>query len=260
MKNFVFAVLVLTALFYDCKNEDEDYSELIIGKWVNTHVNDEPIQTDASFVSEFRADLVEMYAAGVVLNQNNKTWSESEDYKYRIEGKKIIIDGTDILEDEFHMEFEIISLDENYLKYSISKFSINGVEFPNENTYTDKKVKDDHKPKFAGVWYGKCVTEGTLDTKYHYWEYFPDGSFNYYYQNELNSWIRKSDNDGGYFLYDNLFASNFSNDLVSGGTGKSFECWIFEIIGNNMTWTGLREGGKVVKYEMTKVSAPPVVD
>lgn len=260
MKNLMFAVLVLTALFYGCKNENEEYSELIIGKWVNTHVNDEPIQTNSSFVSEFRTDLVEMYATGIVLDQNNKTWSENENYKYRIEGKKIIIDGTDVLEDEYHMEFEIISLDENYFKYSITKFLINGVEYPNENTYTDKKVKNNHKPKFVGVWYGKCITEGTLDTKYHYWEYFTDGSYNYYYQNELDSWIKKSDNDGGYYLYDNLFASNFTNDLVSGGKGKSFECWTFEIIGNNMTWIGLRESGKVITYQMTKVSAPPVVN
>lgn len=260
MKNFVFAVLILTALFFGCKNEDDGYPELIIGTWVNTQVNDEPIQTNASFVSEYRADLVQMYASGVVLNQSNKIWSECDDYKYRIEGKKLIIDGTDILENEYHLEFEILSLDEDYLKYSISKYLVNGVDYPDENTYTDKKVKDDHKSKFVGIWYGKCITEGSSDTKYHYWDYFANGSYNYYYQNELNNWVRKADNDGGYYLYDNFFASNFSNDLVSGGTGKSFECWNFEIIGNEMTWTGLREGGKVIKYQMTKVSAPPVVD
>ena len=95
------------------------------------------------------------------------------------------------------------------------------------------------------------------DTKYHYWEYFPDGSFNYYYQDGEDRWIRKSDNEGGYFLYGNLLVTNYTNDILSGGTGKAFECWNFKVSGEKMTWTGLRDGNTTTTYQMVKVGSAP---
>jgi len=259
MKKLMIAGLLFSIFFTGCKDEEKNYPELILGTWVNTHVNDEPILTDASFVSDFRSNLVEMYAAGVIMDDNNKTWSENENYSYKIEGNTIIIDGTDILENNYHMEFEILLLNESYLKYSVRKFTVNNVEYPDSKIYTNKNITTDYSEKFIGVWYGKCTTAGTSDTKFHYWEYFADGRFNYYYQNEAGSWIKKSDNDGGYFLYENLLATNYTNDLISGGTGKAYECWNFEIEGNNMTWTGLRGNNHLVTYQMAKVQSAPVV-
>jgi hypothetical protein len=235
------------------------YSELVIGKWINTLVNSDPILTDASFVMELRSDNIQLYATGFQLDDSNKTWKENYNYTYSINGDILIIDGTDVLNKTYHMEFKILTLDQSTLTYSVAAFLINGVAYPNSNMYTCKRSTDDFSEKFTGVWFGKCTSEGTSDLNYHYWEYFKDSTYNYYYQDSNNNWIRKSDNEGRYFLYGNLFTSNYSNDLISGGTGLAFECWTFSIDGNMMTWTGLRENGKIVTYEMEKVANPPFV-
>lgn len=259
MKKFVFAGVLILLLFCSCKDEETDYAELIVGKWGNTLVNYEPILTDASFICEYRSDMVQLYANGFKLDDINKTWMENDNYEYDVEDKNIIIDGTDVLDHSYHMEFEILLIDENYLTYSVKKFFIDDVDYPDSNIYTCKKVKNDYSEQFTGVWYGKCTTAGTSDTKFHYWEYFADGSFNYYYLDDAEKWIKKSDNEGGYFLYGTLLATNYTNDLVSGGNGKAYECWNIEINGNNMTWTGLRENNHVVTYQMVRVESAPTV-
>lgn len=120
-----------------------------------------------------------------------------------------------------------------------------------------EKVTNDNSAAFTGVWYGRCTTEGAADSTYHYWEYLADGRYYYYYQDEHNNWIKKADNQGRYYLYGTFMASNYSNDLLTGGTGQVFECWNVAIDGNNMEWTGLRANNITLTYVMDKVQSPP---
>ena len=53
-------------------------------------------------------------------------------------------------------------------------------------------------------------------------------------------------------------ASNYTNDLITGGTGKAFECWNISIQGSTMTWNGLRENGLIASFRMEKVAGPPL--
>lgn len=257
MKKLLFLGILLSVLCAGCEKDEVDYAGLLLGTWVNTQVNSVPVLTDASWVMELRADGIEFYAEGHQIDEDNKTWEENDQYNYSIEGKTLLIDGTDMLDRIFHMEFVIQSVNQTTLIYSVKYFSIDDVEYPDSKVYTCRKATADYSNQFTGIWYGHCITPGTSDTGYHYWEYFEDGSFNYYYQDEEQNWIRKSDNEGGYFLYGNLFVSNYSNDLISGGTGKAYECWHIEIIGDNMIWTGLRTGNQTITYLMEKVASPP---
>jgi hypothetical protein len=261
MKNFkIFTFLnMLIILLAGCeKDETTDYSKLVPGIWVNTLVNGQPVLTDATYVIELKTDNTEMYAIGFQLDENNFRWEENDSYTYTMNEDVIAINGTDVLGKSYYMEFKILSVDENTLKYSVPVFSIDGESFPNPNTYTCSKVSNDLSSQFTGVWYGRNTTAGTADSLYHYWEYFADGTYNYYYQDTAGSWIKKIDNDGHYFLYGDFMATNYTNDLISGDTGKAFECWNFTTDGSNMTWTGLRANNIVVTYEMEKVTAPPV--
>jgi hypothetical protein len=259
MKKRLLAGIILPLLFFSCKKEAEtNYATLILGKWVNTQVNNETILTDASFTFEFRSDNVQPYATGYVLDENNKTWLENNDYTYSVNGNMIIIDGMNKFGNRFHMEFEILSVDQQTLSYSVSKFMIDNVEYPDPKTYTSKKVTADLSPQFVGTWYGKSTTPGTSDVGYHYWEYFTNGHYNYYYQDDLGNWLNKPDNEGIYFLYGDLMASNYTNDLISGEKGKAYECWNFTIEGDTMFWTGLRENGLITSFRMEKVTGPPV--
>jgi len=258
-----FLLLLLCLLPIACSEEDvpveASLTKLLIGKWVNTTANNNSILTDASFVMEFRTDYVEMYATGFKLDENNKTWMENSDYTYSLNNDVISIDGKDILGKVYHLELKIVSLNDSVFKYYDSKVIIDGVDYTNPIEYTCKRITRDYSSQFVGVWYGKCTSDNNNDTTYHYWEYFEDGSYNYYYHDENNKWIKKTDNEGKYFLYQNLFVSNYSNDINNGIVGKAYECWQFSISGDKMIWTGLRANNKTVTYEMTRVASPPQV-
>ncbi len=258
--NLLFTLALIAILFGGCaKDDDPSYQELLKGTWVNTLVNNQAVLTDATFMMEFKSDNTQLYASGFELDENNNSWRENNTYTYSINGSQIIIDGTDVLGNITHLVFEIQSLDQENLTYKIQTFTMNGEAFDDNKTYTCKRVTDDYGTEFTGVWYGRCTTEGTADSLYHYWEYFANGTYNYYYQDENSNWIMKSDNEGRYFLYGQLMASNYSNDLISGGTGLAFECWNFTLNEDKMVWTGLRENNVTITYEMEKVSSPPVI-
>lgn len=258
MKKILLTGFIISFLFWGCKKEDEiDYASLILGSWVSTDVDNESVLTDASFAIEFRSDKTETYASGFVLDENNKTWIENENYTYTVNGNKIIIDGSDEIGSNFHMEFDILSVDQYTLKYSVSKFLVDDVEYPDTKIYINKKVKEDLTSQFVGTWHGKTTTPGSTDNNYYYWDYFADGHFDFYFQDDEGNWVNKPDNEGKYFLYGDLMATNFTNNLLSGETGKAFECWNISIIGNTMFWSGLRENGLISSFQMEKVDSPP---
>ncbi len=256
----LFILPLIAILFSGCKKDkDPNYAELLQGIWVNTMVNGHEVLTDAGFVMEFRSDKTEMYATGVELDENNKSWQENSSFTYSVSGDMISITSTDEAVITTQMQFKIQSIENDIMTYIVPSFSVNGIVLPDLNTYTCKKVTNDYSDAFAGVWYGRCTTEGAADSLYHYWEYFDDGSYNYYYQDENSNWIKKSDNAGRYFLYGQFMASNYSNDLLSGDIGLAYECWDFTLQGDKMVWTGLRENNMTITYEMEKVQSPPVV-
>lgn len=232
------------------------YAQLAIGKWVSTMVDNGPLLTDATFVMELRADKVEFYATGYRTDANNKSWIEEDTYTYSINDDIIVIDGTDVLHKVYHIEMKILTISATTMTYVTQVFKIDNTVYPQPGIYTMKKITEDYSGQFKGVWYGKCTTVSS-DTGYHYWEYLASGLYNYYYQDANGKWIKKSDNEGRYFLYGNLFASNYTNDLISGGTGRAYECWNFSIAGETMIWTGLRDNAKTVIYEMKKVASAP---
>ncbi|MDD3011677.1 MAG: hypothetical protein PHU97_10215 [Bacteroidales bacterium] len=260
MKNFnrwyLYALIAL--LFSGCTKDDEpDYADLIQGQWVNTLINGQTVLTDATFVMEFKSDHTELYASGFQWDENNKSWEENSSYTYSIKENLITIDGTDVLDDSYHMVFKILSLSQEVFTYSIPEFTLNGEEIADTQTYSCVRVENENHTEFPGVWYGHCITEGSADSLYHYWHYFADGTYDYYYQDGNSNWIKKTDNNGHYYLYGQLMASNYSHDLLLGGTGRAYECWNFTLDGNTMVWTGWRENGVTITYEMEKVASPP---
>jgi hypothetical protein len=259
MKKTLTSAILMLFILTACKKEESNYASLIIGGWINTEIDGKPVPTDDVFVIRFRSDQVESYAKGFQLDSVNRSWIENDKYSYVVSGDLIVIDGVSDPGNRFHMEFRIILLDGQTLTYSVSKFLIDGVEYPDPKTYTSQRITTDLRSLFTGTWYGRCTTQGASDTAYHYWNYSDNGHFDYYYRDTTGQWINKPDNHGAYFVYGNFFASNYTNDLFSGQQGQAFECWNFTISGDTMSWYGLRQNNQVAGFRMEKVPAPPVV-
>lgn len=260
MKRAYLTLLLIPLLLTGCINEEEiDYESLIKGKWINILVDYQPILTDAAFYCEYKSDKTQIYSIGYKTDENNKNWIENDGYTYSVKKNQITVDGPDKNGDVFHMVFEILLIDETYMTYKVKEFRINNKDFTDAKIYTCKRVTEDLSAKLKGIWYGKCTSAGSPDTEYHYWEYLSEGKYNYYFKDANGKWTKKSDNEGKYFLYGNMFVSTYTNDLITGGKGKTFECWNIEINGNTMKWNGLRDNSYIVTYEMEKVPKLPAI-
>ena len=260
MRKIIYYGLISLALLLGCNADENEYAELLVGKWLFTEMNGQAIMTDDASYIDYRANGVQVFANGYQLDENNKTWVESDKYNYKIIDHIITVEGADANGKQNYIEIEILSINDKPPTQKTKKYLIDNVDYIETDSYTYKRVSNDLSAQFAGVWYGHCTTPGTSDIGYHYWEYFSDWSYNYYYQNDQGKWIKKSDNEGRYFLYGNLFVSNYSNDIVTGGKGKTFECWNFTIEGNTMTWSAIRNNNAAESYQMTKVDNPPSIN
>jgi hypothetical protein len=236
-----------------------DYRQQVVGTWVNTHLNNQPLPTDSAFVMDLRASGVEMYAVGLQLDADNRAWRENDNYTYSVQGDVLAIDGKDTFGKTYHIKFRVDLSADTVMTMAVQAFAVDGTSYPNANTYTMHRVQATDADSLVGVWYGRCTSGNNSDAMPHYWAYAADGSYSYYYQDSAGVWLRKADNSGRYFLYGSLLATNWSNDLLTGGQGLAYECWRVEIAGRTMKWSGLRPGGKVVTYEMSRVDSPPAV-
>jgi len=261
MKNIFLWLAISSVLFVACsKTEQPDYESLLKGVWINTVVDQQQVETDNVFVMEFAGDK-EYYSAGMKISDSSKKWFDRQVYDFETEGKLIKIAGKDNSGNDMAMEFEIRTIDSLNLSYKVNSFKVNGTEYPDDKIYVCKKANQNLNESFVGTWYGISEYEGSTDLDYHYWDYFANGSYDYYYrQSPTADWIRKSDNEGKYYLHDNLLATNWTNDLISGSTGLAYECWYIEMTGNTMRWTAYRANGLVARYRMEKVSGPPTAN
>lgn len=253
-------LLVLISILAACNKTDDKQQELLRGTWINTHMNDDIVETNNKFVMEYDNE-TEYYSAGVVIDTVNKKWIDRKSYDFSLEGDRIIISGADVKENKTDLEFGIVSITGSELICRVNMFKINGVEQSDSKIYKFKKATGKYNEEITGTWYGKATYAGSADTDYHYWNYLPGGTYEYYYRDDPGSarWIKKTDNAGRYYLYDDFLATTWTNDIFSGVPGLDFECWEIEIAGDVMKWTGYRSNDKVATYEMKKVTGPPTL-
>jgi hypothetical protein len=204
-------------------------------------------------------DVEVYYSEGIVIDSANKKWIDRLSYDYVLSDDRLMITGTDFQNFAIALEFGIISIDDAEMVCRLNLFTRNGVEIPDNRIYRFKKATQKLDDDILGTWYGKATHAGTTDTDYHYWNYLPDGTYEYYYREDPDSsqWIKKNDNEGRYYVYDNLLATNWSNDIFTGLPGLDYECWEIVIAGDTMQWTGYRLNGQVTSYEMERVPGPP---
>jgi hypothetical protein len=259
MRNFLYTGLFVFLLFYGCHKEGTDYACLLTGTWINTRISGEDIPADSSFVCQYGTDGMQMYAQGYQLDENNKSWIESKNFTYVVEGKNIILDGIDGLDDDFHIEMEIKTLDEESFTYSVTRFLMNDTELPDPAVYTCQRATKDYTSALIGIWYGNGSTPGTAGLQPFYSEYKTDGSFAFYYQDDEGNWQVDADEESRYFLYGDFLVTNYTAAQVAEGNYKFYDCWNILIEEDTMIFTALREDNRIEIYEMERVESAPVL-
>lgn len=257
MKRFL--IFGLTALFFvaGCKKDKEEptyeptVSNLIVGKWVTTQKNGTPVLTDEKTVMHFSNDSKLIYSKGIITDANNKRWVENDQLTYSVSDKTITIDGTELSGSALHLELTVISISQTELVYKTQEGS----------SYTCQHISESFSTAILGIWKGHETTNGLNPEHDTYWEYLSNGNYNYYYYDEETAqYILKEDNNGQYFLYGNLLATNYTNDILLEEDGTLYECWNIAVEGNQMDWSGLRADGITRTFSMQRVENPPTIN
>lgn len=243
--------LLFATMIFSCTSEKTIQLNLA-GEWICNEINNRNLFTNDIFVINFDGKDLQTYASGNKLNETNSFWAETH-YIYQVKNNTIIIEGKDINDKDVEITLKVRSIDDDELVYKVSRKVVDGKLIDDDNLYSLDKVDDFYELAIIGKWEGRNVTPGTTDTEYHQWEYKPDGTYNYYYKNAEGEWETKNDNNGKYFLYGDIFASNWTNDYNTNVQGILYECWEIEFEGDTMNWKGRRGINQYVYYSMTKV-------
>ena len=257
------AILICGAtLFASCTNEDnpatpiENLSEKIIGKWMTTDKNRQPMLTNEKRVVTFVSATKAYMSASFTHIPVSTQWLD------QIEADVVISDNKVTL--TMHPEERVTVVDEyTVLAIDATGFTanlkvtttLNGeLSYEHESIIRLTKVTADYRTAIVGTWQGHCTSEGSEfdDGQEHRWEYKADGTYVYYVKDGDN-WVPYEGNTlNEYFVDGNLLCTRWI-DLGQ----ENREWWEINIDGDKMNWTALRqkEDGTTftATFEMTKV-------
>lgn len=234
-------------------------AEQIIGKWITSDADAEPVVTNEKLVMDFVSTTEALVSASFNHNPAAGTsWFDMLEHDVTINGNIVtltcqydpVTTTTEI--------FTIIDINDNEF-FGTLQFSLNvngNVVFAKDNTVRYVKVNDDYSETIVGMWQGHCTSAGSVfdDGQEHRWEYLADGSFRYYTEVD-GQWQLSNDEYANYFVTGYLLCTRWRN---AGGDAENREWWEVTINGDTMNWTALREDENGQRYtatfEMEKVN------
>ena len=254
----IFLITISMLIFTSCKKDnDGSIKNQVVGKWINTQVDGSDILTDDVFVMELTDDNVQTFGNSYVIVDDSSFWAVSNKYSYKVDGKTIIVDGYNAINASTHLEMIVNDITQSTMTYTVKLLVIGNDTIIDNHIYQVKRSDVDYSNAIIGTWYGKNSDDSDDISNYHYWKYNSDGSYNYYYYNSFDStWKCKTNNDGEYYIFGDILASNFSNNMQTGKIGRCYECWNVSISGDSMTWNGLHSNGKT-KFNLIRKDNPP---
>ena len=239
------------------KKIDLNIPEKILGKWIMTDKNGQPIPTSGRLVYTFVSTTKALVSAS--LNSRPEVgshWSGQLEADVSISGNNVTVSmNLDEHTTSVH-NYTITAIDANEFTASdIVTITIDGnVIHTAENVFRFTKVTADFSADIVGTWEGHCTSEGSIfdDGQEHRWEYKADGTYVYYVK-DGNNWVPYATNTlNEYFVDGNLLCTRWIDNGV-----ENREWWEINIDGDKMNWTALRQNEDgttfTATFEMKKV-------
>lgn len=258
------AILICSAsVFTSCSKDDnpvnpaDNLSEKIIGKWMTTDKNRQPMLTNEKRVVTFVSATKAYMSASFTHIPVSTQWLD------QIEADVVISDNKVTL--TMHPEERVTVVDEyTVLAIDATGFTanlkvtttLNGeLSYEHESIIRLTKVNRDYSEAILGTWEGHVTnSEGSEydDGETHRWEYKADGTYVYYVKDSDN-WVPYADNTlNEYFVDGVLLCTRWGNNEQ-----ENREWWEITINGDKMNWTALRQNPDgttfTATFEMTKV-------
>jgi hypothetical protein len=257
------ALICSASVFTSCSKDDnpvnpaDNLSEKIIGKWMTTDKNRQPMLTNEKRVVTFVSATKAYMSASFTHIPVSTQWLD------QIEADVVISDNKVTL--TMHPEERVTVVDEyTVLATDATGFTanlkvtttLNGeLSYEHESIIRLTKVNRDYSEAILGTWEGHVTnSEGSEydDGETHRWEYKADGTYVYYVKDSDN-WVPYADNTlNEYFVDGVLLCTRWGNNEQ-----ENREWWEITINGDKMNWTALRQNPDgttfTATFEMTKV-------
>lgn len=257
----MFVVLAVTlicgaCLFTSCKKDDDlNVKEKIIGKWIVSDKDGQPMLTNDKVVLNF----VSASKAYVSVSINNNpemgnVWIEVLENNVVIDGNKVTISGHPDEHTTVVEEYTVTAINDNEFTAILNAtVTIDGtvVTSGEGSSFRFVKVNVDYSADIIGMWEGLSTgDEGSEfdDGENHRWEYLLDGTFNYFHKVN-DQWQISDDDYADYFVAGNLLCTRWKN--AGAGNEEHREWWEITINGNTMYWTALRQREDGTTYTAT---------
>ena len=252
------ALICGASVFTSCSKDDnpvnpaDNLSEKIIGKWMTTDKNRQPMLTNEKRVVTFVSATKAYMSASFTHIPVSTQWLD------QIEADVVISDNKVTL--TMHPEERVTVVDEyTVLAIDATGFTanlkvtttLNGeLSYEHESIIRLTKVNRDYKEAILGTWEGHVTnSEGSVydDGETHRWEYKADGTYVYYSLDEAGEWVPSDNTLDEYFVDGSLLCMRWIDNEQD-----NREWWEIVSIKNDvMKWKGLRQKEDGTTYTAT---------
>jgi hypothetical protein len=232
----------------------------IVGKWINAEKNGEPCLTDSKGVYTF-LNTTSAYMSASVSGRPGlgNQWHDLVPLDVEIIDNNILLSHR-LDEHKFiNIDMAVTSIDENEMHADVhATLTVDGTIVGTVDDHIRyEKMKVNYRKAILGIWEGRRTSGGS--TEYHRWEYFEDGTYNFYFKVGEGQWVKMEDEFSQYFVDGRLLCTRWKN--AGEETVENREWWeIRSIEEDTMIWTGLRKddlGERYVEsFTMYKVQVP----
>ena len=258
---FVATFICGACVFTSCKKDKKDdlnLKENIIGKWMETDMNGQPVETNAKRVYTFVSPTKAYLSASLTMRpEYGACWSDQVKADVTIDGNKVTLNVHHNEHKSAVHEFTVTAINSGEF-IAIRKLTImvdGNVVLNDEQQVRFVKQTVDYNQAILGTWEGHCTSEGSVfdDGQEHRWEYKADGTYVYYVKDGEN-WVPYATSTlSEYFVDGKLLCTRWVDNGV-----ENREWWEISINGNRMNWTALRQNDDgstfTATFEMEKVN------
>ena len=258
------AILICGAsVFTACTSDSSDnpvtpdlnLSEKIIGKWIVTVKNGQPLPSDTKTVYTFVSPTKALVSSAITSHPEiGKLWCDEIEVDVTINGNNMTLKRSP---DE-HMtgveEFTVTAINDNEFtaNYEITMTEDGKVVENEKMVLRFTKVAADYAEPILGLWECTGLTGiETYNDGNDRLEFLADGTYRFYHKDEAGQWQTVTTRDfQDYFVDGTLLATRWKNK----GEDELREWWeIASIDGDQMIWTALRQNadGTTVQQKMT---------
>lgn len=255
------ALLALTACHRESVTPDLHVAEMIIGKWMKSDQNGQPLPTNQKMVYTFVSPTKAIMSASIDARPEVGThWVDQLEADVTISGNKVSLTSYSEEGATMVVDYNITSIDaKQFTADHKVTITLNGsVVYSVEDILRFEKVTADFSDAVHGIWEGRCTSANSAfdDGQLHRWEYREDGTYTYYIK-ENNNWKPVTYPINEYFVDGNLLCTRWVSDGV-----ENREWWEIKVNGDTMKWTALRRNPDgttaTATFEMEKATVDEV--